>query len=134
MTYPHADRRDSLRVSVGFYAQQLSGDAEPQRCFATSLSPTGVFLERPVDGRALSRSSKKIQLELPLPGEGEPIWAQAEVVYDSVGALFHGMGARFVCMANTHRRVLRRWLRRQSAWMEPVDGGAGVRIFRPRRL
>ena len=51
-----------------------------------------------------------IQLDLPLPGFGESLWASAEVVYDALDPFFHGTGLRFLSMAPLHERLLGEWL------------------------
>ncbi len=51
-------------------------------------------MERPI--ASFVRHSSSIQLEIPLPdGKPEPLWANAEVVYDCFDALFHGTAVRF---------------------------------------
>lgn len=51
-------------------------------------------MERPI--ASFVRHSSAIQIEIPLPdGQPDPVWAQAEVVYDCFDALFHGTAVRF---------------------------------------
>ena len=58
------NRRRSARLPVGFYVDQIVGD-DPHRCFTTDLSAIGLYMERLVE--PLRRSSKIVQLEIPLP-------------------------------------------------------------------
>ena len=124
------DRRQANRVPVGFYANQLVDD-EPYRCFATSLSASGLYMERVLT--PMERRRDVVQIEIPLPGAGETLWAKAEVVYDCFDALFHGTAIRFTAMARKHRRELREWLHSQRAATAPgeVVREGGVSIFRP---
>ena len=73
------NRRRSQRQNVGFYLNQIIDDA-PLRSFTTDLSAIGLYMERPAG--PLDRRSHTIQLEIPLPGAGETLWARGEVVYD----------------------------------------------------
>lgn len=91
------------------YADLLFDDSEPRRCFVTSLSERGLCLDA-LTVWALEEDTQ-IQLELTLPGEDEQLWIVGEVVRDTAGALFQETAIRFVTMAETHRRVLRRWVR-----------------------
>ena len=124
------DRRLANRVPVGFYANQLVDD-EPYRCFATSLSASGLYMERVLT--PMERRRDVVQIEIPLPGSNETLWAKAEVVYDCFDALFHGTAIRFTAMARKHRRQLREWLHTQMATITPgeVVRAGDVSIFRP---
>lgn len=125
------DRRQAARVAVGFYLSQVVGD-RPYRCFTTSLSTAGLYMERPLS--VIERRRGTVQLELPLPGTSESLWARAQVVYDCFDALFHGTAVRFTAMARRHRRLLREWLHERMSTIgegEVVRAGAGVSIVRP---
>lgn len=126
-------------MPVGFYIDQFIQD-EPHRSFLSDLSPTGLYMERPLE--LLSRCSDVVQVELPLPGE-ETLWAKCEVVYDRFDSLFHGTAVRFTGMARRHQRLLREWLRETSAEqraLEPrphlvakASASPEVKILRPTR-
>lgn len=127
------NRRRSQRLPVGFYVEQVVDDA-PHRSFTTDLSAIGLYMERLAG--PLQRSSRLIQVEIPLPQTGDALWASAEVVYDRVDALFHGTAVRFVAMARSHQRLLREWLRETSrrerfADLHPSVLEPRVRIHRP---
>ena len=107
----HHNRRRSERLPVGFYVEQIVGEA-PHRCFTTDLSPVGLYMERVA--APLQRSSSTVQLEIPLPHTGDAIWARGEVVYDRFDALFHGTAVRFTGMARPHRLLLSEWLSETS--------------------
>lgn len=125
------DRRQAARVPVGFYLSQLVDD-QPYRCFTTSLSTAGLYMERPLS--VIERRRGTVQVELPLPGTSDSLWARAQVVYDCFDALFHGTAVRFTAMAHRHRRLLREWLHEQMSAIgegQVVHADAGVSIFRP---
>lgn len=55
-------------------------------------------MERPI--ASFVRHTNEIRLEIPLAdGHAEPVWAQAEIVYDSFDALQHGTAVRFKSMS-----------------------------------
>jgi hypothetical protein len=115
-----SERRRKPRLHVGFYAHELVND-EIHRCFTVDLSPTGVRLEHPMG--AVARPGSAVQMELPLPGTRDPIWARGAV--------------RFTTMASSHRRALAEWLREMSRSYglgEVVKAADDVRIHRPIRL
>jgi hypothetical protein len=74
-----------------------------------------------------------VQLELPLPGLSEPLWARGEVIYDRVDGLFHGQAIRFVSMARAERQALERYLfeQRRELYRPYVRLSHGVRVVRP---
>jgi hypothetical protein len=124
-----AERRREDRIPVGFYVRQMV-DGEPHRCFTTNLSTRGIFIERVLS--PMDRCSDVVQVEVPLPGEGDTLWTRGEVVYDRFERLFHGTAIRFTGMAKKHRRLLRSWLRETShAQREQLVFENGVWIHRP---
>lgn len=95
-------------MPVAFYCELMTEtDALP--AFVTSLSEHGLYL----DSLAMlgGRSTDRIQLQLTLPGEPEALWVMGEVIHDEPGRLFNETAIRFVSMAKSHWRVLRRWVR-----------------------
>lgn len=95
-------------IPVALYAE-LAADEEVMPAFVTSLSEYGLHL----DSLAIlgNRRTDRIQLQLALPGEPDPLWIGAEVIGDQHGLLFNDIAIRFLCMANAHWRSLRRWVR-----------------------
>jgi hypothetical protein len=95
-------------VPVSLYAE-LAADGEVLPAFVTSIGEHGLVLD------SLSilcdRQSDTLQLQLALPGEPDPLWIAAEVVRDTHGYLFNDTAIRFLAMANSHWRALRRWVR-----------------------
>lgn len=94
------------------YATQIVGDEE-RRCFVTSLSPKGLYLD------ALSlpwlAEGTPVQIELRLPGEvGEPIWALGEVLRGEIGLLFDEVAVRFTAIAEKDTETLVNWLKRRK--------------------
>jgi hypothetical protein len=75
----------------------------------TSIGEHGLAL----DSLAIlgNRRSERLQLRISLPGEPDPLWIAAEVVRDDQGLLFDYIAIRFLAMANSHWRSLRRWVR-----------------------
>lgn len=99
--------REAL-VPVALYAQ-LVADEEVLPAFVTSIGEHGLVL----DSLAIlgNRSSDRLQLQLTLPGEPDPLWIGAEVVGDTHGLLFNDTAIRFLAMANAHWHCIRRWVR-----------------------
>jgi hypothetical protein len=97
-----------ILVPVALYAE-LVADEEVMPAFVTSISEQGLVL----DSLAIlgNRCRDRVQIQLLLPGEPEPLWVGAEVVRDTVGSLFNDTSIRFLAMANAHWRALRRWVR-----------------------
>jgi hypothetical protein len=95
-------------VPVALYAE-LIADEEVLPAFVTSIGEHGLAL----DSLAIlgNRRSDRLQIRLTLPGEPDPLWIAAEVVRDEQGLLFTDIGIRFLAMANSHWRALRRWVR-----------------------
>ena len=101
------ERRGSVRVPLGVYANEAVGE-DLLRAFATDVSPAGIYVER-VPGaseRLLHRWGERVQIEVPLPGLGETIWAAARVIHDRTGGLYHGTALRFTGMAKRHREAV----------------------------
>lgn len=125
------ERRQAPRLAVGFYLNQLVDD-RPERCFTTSLSANGLYMERVLS--PLERKRDTVQVEIPLPGQRDSLWARGRVVYDCFDNLFHGTAVRFTAMPSLHRRVLREWLADRMAHLttgEVVRAAPGISIFRP---
>lgn len=123
------ERRTYERIPTGFYVHQVIED-DLHRCFITDLSPVGLFMQRPVD--PFDRRSNVVQIELPLPGLHDTLWARAEVVYDRIDSLFHGTAVAFTDMAQKHHRQLRGWIDEvQHGYLsfpvsEPARGGGAA--------
>jgi hypothetical protein len=120
----HRERRLSERMPVGLYVQQII-DGDTHRCFATNISLTGIYVEH-LSTRFIRRS-RTVQLEIPLTGESDAIWASGEVVYDALDRLFVGTAIRFDTMAERDHRRLERWLdhgamalRDRPIWFSPA--------------
>ncbi|MBW1762094.1 MAG: PilZ domain-containing protein [Deltaproteobacteria bacterium] len=99
--------RETL-VPVALYAE-LVADDEVMPAFVTSISEHGLLL----DSLAIlgNRRSDRLQIQLTLPGEPDPLWIGAEVVRDTHGSLFNDTAIRFMAMANAHWHCVRRWVR-----------------------
>jgi hypothetical protein len=99
--------RETL-VPVALYAQ-LVADEEVMPAFVTSIGERGLIL----DSLAIlsNRRSDRVQIQLTLPGEPDPLWIGAEVVQDTHGSLFNDTAIRFSAMANAHWHAVRRWVR-----------------------
>jgi hypothetical protein len=95
-------------VPVALYAELIADD-EVLPAFVTSINERGLVL----DSLAIvgNRRSDRLQVRLTLPGEPDPLWIASEVVRDDQGLLFSDIKIRFLAMANSHWRSLRRWVR-----------------------
>ncbi len=102
------DRRAEPRIPVELTITQFIDD-RPFESLASDLSASGLGAARLL--APMNRSSRVIQLEIPLPGLPDPLWTSAEVVYDSLDPFYHISGIRFRSMASHHRRLLADWLR-----------------------
>jgi hypothetical protein len=122
-----SERRAALRVPVEIYATQFI-DNRPFRSVVSDLSPSGLHTSRLVE--PMWRTSRVIQVELPLPGFDESLWASAEVVYDALDPFFHATGLRFLSMASFHERLLGEWIERarKEVLRRMI---AGIRSSRP---
>ncbi len=108
-------------VPVALYAQ-LVADEEVLPAFVTGISEHGLHL----DSLAIlgNRRTDRLQLQLALPGEPDPLWIGAEIIRDQPGLLFNDTAVRFLCMANSHWRALRRWVRVRELMMTARPLGA----------
>ena len=124
-----AERRGAMRLPVELAVQPIVAD-RPLPCVSTDLSLRGIRLEGRFAG---DDGSPFVQLELPLPGSPEPVWARGRVVYQRLGALFPETGIRFTRMATGDRRRLAAWLRAQrtALGVGAVVRDHGVAIVRP---
>ena len=102
------DDRRHTRVPVSLYAELIADD-EVLPAFVTSISENGLML----DSLAIlsHRRSERLQIQISLPGEDDPLWIVGDVVRDERGLLFNDTAIRFVSMAKAHWRALRRWVR-----------------------
>ena len=111
------ERRRAPRVPVSVFLEQHI-EGQSHRCCMSDLSLTGLYMERPIS--SFVRHSTKVQLEIPLPdGEGAPVWASAEVVYDCFDAEFHGTAVRFESMGDHDRRRLSAFLSGRAGTTSP---------------
>ena len=108
----YKERRVDQRIPVELSITQFVDD-RPFPCLASDLSLSGLQANRLL--APLARSSRFIQLEIPLPGLDDPLWASAEVVYDALNPFFHSSGVHFLNMAAPHRLILNEWLRRANS-------------------
>ena len=122
------ERRQAARIPVGIYVQQVVDD-ELHRCFTTSLSVDGLYMERL--WAPMSRASNVVQLEVPLPETGDSLWAKGVIVYDCIDPLFHGMAVRFELMARKHSRLLREWIKETRRGLNDPLGRRATDLFRP---
>ena len=110
------ERRSTPRLSVSVTVQQHVG-GQTHRCFARSLSLSGLYMERPLS--MFVRQCAQFALEIALPdGKAGSVWTSAEVVYDCFDALSHGTGVRFTAMSPNDRARLSAFL--SSAAEDPV--------------
>jgi hypothetical protein len=109
-----SERRHAPRRHVSVHVEQHI-DGHNHRSHATSLSLTGLFMQRPLG--SFVRHSSTITLAIRLPdGEADPLWASAEIVYDCFDACLHGSAVRFTAMSAADRTRLGSFLER------PTDG------------
>jgi len=92
-------------------------DEQSHRCFSTSLSLSGLYMERPM--QAFVRRTNQVRLEIPAPNGDSPLRADAEVVYDCFDGLFHGTAVRFTSMSDHDRHRLDRWVNREMDPLHP---------------
>ncbi len=115
-----SERRRAPRVPVSVsLAQRVEG--QTHRCVAINLSNTGLYMERPIE--SFVRHSADVQLEIPIPdGHGEPVLANAEIIYDCFDALSHGTAVRFKSLSARDQARLANWLETNA----DVDAGGAA--------
>jgi hypothetical protein len=111
----NVERRAAPRVSVAVEVEQHV-EGQTHRCFASNLSLSGLYMERPIT--SFVRHSADVEVEIPIPDGGEPVWASAEIVYDCFSALAHGSALRFKSMSPRDRARL-------LAFLQPANQNAG---------
>ena len=117
-----SDRRDAFRLETGLIVDEIV-EEEPRSAVATDLSAGGLYLERRAGAGSPMRRTGVVQIEVPLPGWGDSIWAKGAIVYHRRTQLVHGIAVRFLDMARGHRRALTDWIgemrersARHTAW------------------
>lgn len=93
---------------MALYAE-LVADEEVLPAFVTSIGERGLLLDSLAILR--NRRSNRLQIQITLPGEPDPLWIGAEIVQDTCGLLFNVTAIRFLAMANVHWHCIRRWVR-----------------------
>ncbi|HEY7958394.1 MAG TPA: PilZ domain-containing protein [Polyangia bacterium] len=117
------NRRDDDRIPAQIFFNQYVRD-RLHRAVTTNLSPTGLYVHRVYGARnrplTLGRDDRFVQIELPLPGTSDTIWARGEIRYDDLGLdgfvggagapMVHGTGIQLVDMARGHQKLLREYV------------------------
>ena len=98
------DRRLGYRIPLDRMLTLFVND-RPLRALVLDVSDTGLRIDV-VAGRAPAAGTT-VQLELPIPDGGEPIWASATVRYQRPDDLASGLGVRLVALATCDARRLR---------------------------
>lgn len=108
-------RRVGPRVPMETLCTELHGGGF-RHALVVDLSEDGLRLERPIGGPR----TRRLQLELEIPGVDEIGWAAAEVCFDEVrpaaGGIVRTSGLRLVSAATRHRRLLREYV--HDTWRE----------------
>jgi hypothetical protein len=122
-TSAQSDRRQDARIPVSLQVLALDGGTLSRRR-AVSLSASAMKL----DGTS-GAPGAIVQLELSMPGRGEPVWAAAEVLPVPCGG---GSVVRFRQMADVDRLAIEEFLTRRLSPRpcERVSAGR-VEITRP---
>ncbi len=102
------ERRSAPRVPVAVAVQQRV-EGQTHRCYASDLSLSGLYMERPIT--TFVRHSADVELEIPLPDGREPLRTEAEIVYDCFDAEVHGTAVRFKALSAHDRARLSAFLR-----------------------
>ncbi|HZS38072.1 MAG TPA: PilZ domain-containing protein [Polyangia bacterium] len=108
------DRRDD-RVPLEVFLTEYV-DEQPHRGVTSNISPTGLYVNRVRQPRWFARDHRFVQLELPLPGTSDTIWARGQIRRDELEfpELVHGTGIEIVDIARGHARMLRDWVIEQQ--------------------
>ncbi len=103
------------RVPLETYVKVVKGE-RIARALASDISESGIFLA----AMALPtvRVGERVHLELALPGEQEPIWAQGEVVRDGTRIGFHSLAIRFTYLSEVDRAQIRDYVRARAHLVE----------------
>jgi hypothetical protein len=105
-TSAQSDRRQDARIPVSLQVLALDGSTVSRRR-AVSLSASAMRL----DGTP-GTPGAIVQLELSVPGRGEPVWAAAEILQVPCGG---GSVVRFRQMADVDRLAIEEFLTRRLA-------------------
>lgn len=102
-------RRFGPRIPVESLCAELTGGAF-RHALVVDLSEDGLRIERPFGGPR----TRRLQLELEIPGVDEVGWAAADVCFDEVrragASIVRTTGLRLVSAAQRHRRILREYV------------------------
>ena len=102
-------RRFGPRIPVESLCTELTGGAI-RHALVVDVSEDGLRIERPFGGPR----TRRLQLELEIPGVDEIGWAAADVCFDEVRRAGSGIvrtsGLRLVTAAERHRRILREYV------------------------
>lgn len=104
----YEERRHAPRRSVSVHVEQHV-EGQSHHCHATCLSLTGLFMQRPLGTFVRHSATTTLAIRLP-DGQGDPLWASAEVVYDCFDARYHGSALRFTAMSERDRARLHSFL------------------------
>ena len=109
-------RRVGPRIPMESLCAELHGSGL-RHALVVDMSEDGLRIERPFGGPR----SRRLQLELEIPGVDEIGWAAAEVCFDEIrragsGAVIRTSGLRLVSAALRHRRILREYV--HDTWRE----------------
>jgi len=102
-------RRFGPRIPIESLCTELTGGGL-RHALVVDMSEDGLRIERPFGGPR----TRRLQLELEIPGVDEIGWATADVCFDEVRRAGAGIvrtsGLRLVTAAQRHRRILREYV------------------------
>jgi hypothetical protein len=105
------DLRTSRRVPLDVYLNKFI-DGIPFMARAKDISAEGIFLTQLIEPTA---AEERIGVQFQLPGTRELIYAEGEIVRDASDGRASGHGVRFTLITDHHRRLIRRFISRQTA-------------------
>ncbi len=97
------DRRESERIPVDLWVQQIEGDIGVLHP-AANLSEGGIFLYTD-----RMKIGEEHEIEFSLPGAATQLRLRARVVWKIAGHRPMGVGLRFLFLDEATRETLRRW-------------------------
>jgi hypothetical protein len=102
------DNRTARRAQLDIYLNKYV-DGVPYLARASNISPTGLSVAHLIEPH---HSEKRVGVQFQLPGSGELIYAEGEVVRRWSGKKCKGSGIRFTLIAARHREMIHKFVER----------------------
>lgn len=105
------EKRQAERAPLDIYLNKYVGGV-PYLARTSDISPSGMALSHLIEP---SHADPRVGLQFQLPGSGEVIYAEGEVVRRWSGKNCDRSGVRFTLMAERHRKLIGEFVHRAAA-------------------